>query len=141
MSSVKGKSILVVDDDAAMLRALSKVLSGEGATVSKASRVDEALKHLADNQRRFDLVITDLCMPDRRRSVLDVVKAAQPEVPVIVITAFGNPDLRALCLRQGAAAFLEKPVNAVGLLTVIDRVLLSSRESVQLTAHGSEEAQ
>jgi DNA-binding NtrC family response regulator len=141
MNSVNGKSILVVDDDAAMLRALSKVLSGEGAAVNKASRAEEALRYLADKQGRFDLVITDLCMPDLGgTSVLDAVKVAFPEVPVIIITAFGNPELRTQCLRRGAAAFLEKPVDAVALLAGIARVLSSSQNKVELAERGTAEA-
>jgi DNA-binding NtrC family response regulator len=126
MKSVNGKSILVVDDDAAMLRAVSKLLSSEGATVTAAGRPEEALRHLAEKQVRFDLIIIDLRMPNiSGQTVLAAAKVALPEVPAIVITAFGNPEVQAQCLRQGAAAFLEKPMDATTLLAWIARVLPS----------------
>ena len=127
MSSVHGKSILVVEDDAAMLRALSKVLSAEGAVVSPASCTGEALEHLARAQRRFDLLITDLVgSSPGEGSALETVTAALPHVPVVIVTASGNPELRTQCLRQGAAAFLEKPVDTATLLVTIERVLSSA---------------
>jgi DNA-binding NtrC family response regulator len=140
MSCANGKCILVVDDDAAMLRALGKVLSGEGATVSRASGTEEALGHLADRHGRFDLVITDLRLPGcGGKGLLDAITVAFPAVPVIVVTAFGNPETRALCLQQGAADFLEKPVDAKALLAAMEQVL-SSREKAHLAGHDTEEA-
>lgn len=121
--SITGKSILIVDDDAALLRALTKVLSGEGAVVRNASWAGEVMERLADNEGHFDLIITDLRMPILNgKSILGAVKAALPKVPVIVMTAFGNPELEAECLDKGAAAFLEKPLDTPQLLAAIERV-------------------
>ena len=81
------------------------------------------MERLADHQGHFDLIITDLRMPILNgRSVLGAVKAALPEVPVIVMTAFGSPEIEAECLDKGAAAFLEKPLDAPQLLAAIERV-------------------
>ena len=124
MRSIDGKSVLVVDDDAAMLRALQKVLAGEGASVATASWAGEVMERLDENQGRFDLIITDLRMPILNgESVLRAVKAALPEVPVIVITAFGSPEKQAECRKDGAAAFLEKPLDTPQLLAAIDQVV------------------
>jgi DNA-binding NtrC family response regulator len=124
MRSINGKSVLVVDDDAAMLRALQKVLAGEGASVATASWAGEIMERLDENQGRFDLIITDLRMPILNgESVLRAVKAALPEVPVIVITAFGSPEKQAECRKDGAAAFLEKPLDTPQLLAAIDQVV------------------
>jgi DNA-binding NtrC family response regulator len=128
MNSIRGKAILVIDDDAGMLRALEKVLSGEGALVAKAAWVAEAMERLAESDQGFDLIITDLRMPVLQgQSILRAVKAALPEVPVIVITAFASPELRAECVRAGAAAFLEKPLDAPELLAEIERVFSSRK--------------
>ena len=128
MNSIHGKSILLIDDDAAMLRALDKVLSGEGAVVAKASWVGEAMERLTESQGAFDLIITDLRMPVLHgQSILRAVRAAMPEVPVIVITAFASPELRAECVQAGAAAFLEKPLEAPELLAVIEQVFSPHR--------------
>jgi DNA-binding NtrC family response regulator len=128
MRSINGKSVLVVDDDAAMLRALQKVLAGEGASVATASWAGEVMERLDENQGRFDLIITDLRMPILNgESVLRAVKAALPEVPVIVITAFGSPEKQAECRKDGAAAFLEKPLDTPQLLAAIDQVVSAPR--------------
>src|ERR1035441_8234128 len=95
MTNIKEKSILIVDDDDAVQRALKKVLSGEGAVVASASWAGEVLTRLADNQGYFNLIITDLRMPILNgRSALGAVRAALPEVPVIVLTAFGSTEDR-----------------------------------------------
>jgi DNA-binding NtrC family response regulator len=123
MPNIKAKSILIVDDDAAMLRALTKVLTAEGAVVANASWAGEVMERLADHQGHFDLIITDLRMPILNgESVLGAVKAALPEVPVIVMTAYGSPEAEAECLAKGAAAFLEKPLDTPQLLAAIERV-------------------
>jgi DNA-binding NtrC family response regulator len=122
------KSILVIDDDAAMLRALNKVLTGAGATVTRASWAGEAMEHLTNRSERFDLIITDLRMPILGgQTILGAVAIALPDVPVIIITAFGNSELEAQCLRQGAAAFLEKPLDTQQLLAAIERVFSPSK--------------
>jgi DNA-binding NtrC family response regulator len=123
------KSILVVDDDEAMLRAIERVLRGEGYQVSSARWVDEALEHLANRQVKFDLVITDMRMPMvSGRGILEAVRIALPRVPVIIVTAFGNPDLKRECLDRGAAAFLEKPLDTAQLLAAIESVLIAPQK-------------
>jgi DNA-binding NtrC family response regulator len=83
---------------------------------------------LADNQGHFDLIITDLRMPILNgKSVLGAVKTALPEVPVIVMTAFGSPEVEAECLEKGAAAFLEKPLDTPQLLAALERVFSTSK--------------
>jgi len=124
MTSINEKSILVIDDDAALLRALNKVLSAEGAVIASASWAGEVMERLAENQGHFDLFITALRMPILNgKGILGAVKAALPAVPVIVMTAYGGPEAEAECLAKGAAAFLEKPLDTPQLLAAIETVL------------------
>ena len=60
-----------------------------------------------------------------------------PELPIIVLTAFGSPDVKAECLRQGAAAFVEKPLDTPQLLTAVEGALESqkSRPANNLAGH------
>jgi CheY-like chemotaxis protein len=133
--------VLVVENDAAMLRALSKVLSAEGAVISRASWTGEAVEYWAKKQARFDLVITDLAWPGPGGSmILNALKAVFPDVPVMIITASGNPGLQTQCLRQGAAAFLEKPVDTVELLTAIEHALSSRRGEARFPVQRTDEA-
>jgi DNA-binding NtrC family response regulator len=79
---------------------------------------------LDENEGGFDLIVTDLRMPVLKgQSILRAVKYALPEVPVIVMTAFGSPEIETECLDKGAAAFLEKPLDTPQLLAAIGRVL------------------
>ena len=119
-----GRKILVVDDDAAMRRALEKVLRQAGCLVTPAQSGDEALEQLGGRARRFDLVITDLCMPlVNGMTILHAVQAVFPELPVMIITAYAGPNTKAEFLLWGAAAFLEKPLDAPKLLEEVTRVL------------------
>ena len=126
MDELHDKSVLVVDDDPGMLRAMSKVLAGEGMQVTGVSDPVEVVKELADSERRFDVVITDLRMPMFSGRGVLALAGALPELPVIIITAFGGPDVEAQTLRLGAFAFLEKPVAAAQLIEVVKRALLRS---------------
>lgn len=126
MKKLRGKSILVVDDDVRWLRALGKVLADEGATVIDAQWAGEVLDLLTAREIRCDLLITDLRMPFvNGLTVVYSVRKMFPALPVIVLTAFGSADVKAECLRQGAAAFLEKPLDSAALLDAINGVFAS----------------
>jgi DNA-binding NtrC family response regulator len=126
MDELQNKSVLVVDDDPGMLRAMSKVLAGEGMQVTGVSDPVAVVKKLADSEKRFDVVITDLRMPVFSGRGVLALASALPELPVIILTAFGEPDVEAQALRLGAFAFLEKPVAAAQLIEVVKRALLRS---------------
>ena len=63
MNELHDKSVLVVDDDPGMLRAMTKVLASEGMQVTGVSDPVAVVKKLADSEKRFDVVISDLRMP------------------------------------------------------------------------------
>ena len=126
MDELHDKSVLVVDDDPGMLRAMSKVLAGEGMQVTGVSDPIAVVKKLADSEKRFDVVITDLRMPMFSGRGVLALASALPELPVIIITAFGGPDVEAQVLRLGGFAFLEKPVATAQLIEVVKRALLRS---------------
>jgi len=123
MNELQDKSVLVVDDDLGMLRAMTKVLASEGMEVTGVSDPIVVVKKLADSEKRFDLVITDLRMPMFSGRGVLALASALPELPVIIITAFGGPDVQAQALRLGAFAVLEKPVAAAQLIDVVKRAL------------------
>jgi DNA-binding NtrC family response regulator len=126
MNELQDKSVLVVDDDAGMLRAMTKVLTGEGMQVTSVSDPVVVVKKLADSENRFDVIITDLRMPMFSGRGVLALASALPELPVVIITAFGGADVQAQALRLGAFAFLEKPVAAAQLIDVVKRALARS---------------
>ncbi len=120
------RHILIVDDDERMLRALNKVLTGFGATVTATKWAGDAIDILTRREKKIDLVITDLRMPAvSGMTLVFAIHEIFPGLPVIVFTAFGNPELKLECFRQGAAAFLEKPLDTAQLLGAIEIVLAS----------------
>ena len=127
MDELQDKSVLVVDDDRGMLRAMTKVLAREGMQVTSVSDPAAVATKLADSEKRFDLVITDLRMPTFSGRGVLALASVLPALPVIIITAFGGSDVEAQTLRLGAFAFLEKPVTAARLIEVVKRALAPSR--------------
>jgi len=123
MKNIRNKSVLIVDDDARMLRALDKVLTGEGCTVTSATWAGDAIDILTERKKQIDLVITDLRMPFVTGiTTVYAIHNLLPDLPVIVLTAFGSPEVKAECLRQGAIAFLEKPLDTPHLLEVVEGI-------------------
>jgi len=117
------KSILVVDDDELMRSFLTTVLKEERHRVVEANRGKDALAALSGAQ--FDLVITDLRMPDL--SGLDVMrqgKALRPDARWIIITAFGSIGNAVEAMKAGASDYLTKPFESPDELRhVVRRVL------------------
>lgn len=124
MPSILNKRILIVDDDECLLRALDKVLSGEGMVVTTTRCAEEAIELLIEREKDMDLVVTDLRMPVvTGMTLVYAIRLIFPAIPVIVLTAFATPELMAECFRQGAAGFLEKYLNTSQLLAAIQNVL------------------
>lgn len=126
MENLRNKSVLVVDDDPGMLRAMMKVLAKEGMLVTGLSDPTAVVKTLAEAEPQFDVVITDLRMPTFSGRGVLALASALPKLPVIIITAFGGPQVEAQALQLGAFAFLEKPVAAAELVDVVKRAIETS---------------
>lgn len=123
---VKAKiaSILLVDDDVEVLKALTKVLEKEGYEVGAYPDARLAIQFINETKKRFDLVITDVSMPGMKGTAfLAAVKTAFPSVPVILITAFGDWGEYMLALREGAYEYLSKPLDKAELLDAVSRAL------------------
>jgi len=130
MKNLFGKSILVVDDDTRWLCALDKVLAGEGAVTTTAQCAGEVLNVLTARPIPIDLLITDLRMPCvTGLTLVHSIHKIFPELPIIVLTAYGSPKLMAECLSQGAAGFWEKPLDTTQLLTAIADVFALNKMS------------
>jgi DNA-binding NtrC family response regulator len=110
--------ILTVDDEKNILRLVSTTLKGERYDVVTAQSAEEAMEKY--DQGGFDLVITDLKLPDRSGlDLLSHVKAQEPDLPVVMITAYGTIENAVEAMKKGAFNYLTKPVNPDELLTVV----------------------
>jgi DNA-binding NtrC family response regulator len=117
-------SILLVDDDAELLKALTKVLEKEGYEVLAHQDAQSAMNFVNASKKKFDLVITDVSMPGvRGTTFLAAVKSAFPRVPVIIITAFGDWGQYMDAVRNGAYEYLSKPLDKAELLATVRRAL------------------
>ena len=118
--------ILIVDDDREMGALLSERLARRDFEVRVASSPEEALALLAAED--FDVVVTDVKM--RGLSGIELcerVTANRPDVPVIVITAFGNLDTAISAMRAGAHDFMTKPFEVEELAFRLGRALQHRR--------------
>ena len=116
--------VLVVEDEAAQRSLLATLLQGKGYAVSTAEGVAAARRLLDGNA--FDAVVTDLQMPDG--SGLDVLATARrldPDVGVVVVTAYGTVPVAVEAMRGGAFDVLLKPVDPDALLGVLRRCVFT----------------
>ncbi len=114
--------ILVVDDDDANRVTLERILKRAGYGVRHASSGREAMEIL--RAQRTDLVLTDLKMPGM--SGLDLLKAAKvvdPDIEVVVMTAYGTVETAVEAMKEGAYDFVSKPLKRIELLTCVEKAL------------------
>ncbi len=117
-----GERLLVVDDDEEMRDLLRKVLEKEGYHVSVAGDGQEALTVLA--REPFHLVVTDMLMPhDGGLELLATLHRIHPNLPVIIVTAFGDWQSYTRALELGAAAFISKPLRMSELIAAVHNAL------------------
>lgn len=118
------KTILVVEDDQAVLSTLAKHLEFLGYNVITASDGMEGLK-LIENSN-FDLVITDIVMPYvSGLGVVTECKTKKPHIPVIAITGYGK-EPEAAALERKADLVLSKPVKMAVLKEYIEKLMPGS---------------
>lgn len=122
MKSANKKAILLADDDDNLRRVLEFQLTEEGFQVQSAKDGAEALELFNEND--FDCVITDLRMPKLSGlELLEKIKAANSELPVIVITAFGEVETAVTAMKTGAFDYINKPFNRDEILLTIERAV------------------
>jgi len=118
--------IAVLDDEARLVAILEMVLRRAGYEVEGFTSADSALAALAE--RRFDLLLSDLKMPDLDGiTVLERVRDADAELPVVLMTAHATIQTAVSALRLGAFDYVEKPFDNDALLALVARALDHSR--------------
>ena len=115
--------LLVIDDNKEILTALNDFLSKKNYDVVSASDGLDGLKLLETEKQGFDLVITDLIMPNISGvGLISILKKKFPDIPVIAITGWGeHPE--ALATEAQADRVLEKPFDLSELDTLIRELL------------------
>ena len=114
--------VLVVDDEAAQRTVLAGFLRKRQLEALTAAGVDEAVQIVSG--RMVDLVLTDLNMPGKDGlTLIDSLRAINPELPVIVMTAFGTVASAVDAMKRGAADYLTKPIDLDELDVLVTRTL------------------
>src|SRR5690606_5766085 len=116
--------LLVVDDEEAIRIASRGMLESLGYTVNVAATGEEALALVEREDKKFDLVLLDMIMPQMSgREVFDELRKKMPDLPVILASGFSREeDVRAM-RASGLDAFLHKPYRKAELARTVDFVL------------------
>ncbi len=114
--------VLVVDDDADLRLSVSSALSESHYHVDQASDGEEAVNRVRAGH--YNLVLLDVNMPKMTGlEALKEIKAHDPSIIVIMLTAFSNVRDAVAATREGAYNYLEKPIKAENLVYLIDKAL------------------
>src|SRR5579872_2291008 len=118
-------TILVVDDEQLIRWSLASRLSDEGHKVVEAETVAEALRR---HREGVDLVLLDYKLPDGDGlSALQSMKAADPDVPVILLTAVTNVETAVEAMKRGAYHYANKPFNLDEIALLVEKALETTR--------------
>ena len=111
-------SILIIDDDTAILRTFSKVFERRGYAVTVAAKGTDAIQKI--NRNRFDVALIDFCLPDMEGTQLfPLIQRTSPGTVKIMLT---GKSLGQSCI-EGADVLLGKPIQPSELLSIIDSKL------------------
>jgi DNA-binding NtrC family response regulator len=114
-ASSSAGAVLIIDDEAAIRESLETLLELEGYSVESAATADQGLARIGD--RPFDLVLLDLALPDRNGlDLLAELHAHDPQLSVIMITAYGTVENAVRAMQAGATNFVQKPWDNEKLL-------------------------
>jgi DNA-binding NtrC family response regulator len=108
-------SVLIIDDEAAIRESLETLLELEGYSVESAATADQGLARIGEHP--FDLVLLDLALPDRNGlDLLTELHGHDPQLSVIMITAYGTVENAVKAMQAGATNFVQKPWDNEKLL-------------------------
>lgn len=116
------QSILIVDDEVHVRDGLSEILQQEGFYVETAEDGNKALS-LSMN-KKFDLLISDIKMPEMDGlHLLDEIQKINPQIRVIMVTAFGDVQTYLKSMKLGAHEYINKPIRIAELKRVISTIM------------------
>ncbi len=135
--------ILIVDDEADIRELIAGILEDEGYETRIASSADAALTAIKD--RRPSLIVLDIWLEGSRLDgleLLEIVKTAHPDLPVVIISGHGNVETAVSAIRKGAYDYIEKPFKVDRLILLVEHALETftlKRENIELKQKSGED--
>ncbi len=115
-------TVLVVDDEKNYLIVLEALLASEGYEIITADNPEKALRFIRESD--LDLVITDMKMPGiSGMTILDEAKKVNPDIPIIIMTAFGTIEMAVEAMKKDAYDYIEKPFKNEALKLTVKKAL------------------
>ena len=122
MNADREEKILVVDDNPDVLESVSSLISAHRLSVISCENAKDALDGLHEN--RIVAVLTDISMPELSGlELLEKVHNINPEIPVILMTAYAELDIAIDAIKRGAFDFVTKPFNGNYLIRTIEKAV------------------
>lgn len=119
-------SILLVDDDPFVLKYVSLFLTEKGYIVNSFERTQDAIDMLYKN--KIDVVLTDIKMPEISGiELLEKIRSFEPELPVILMTAYADLEIAIAAIKKGAYDFIMKPFEPEYLVHAIEKAIRYKR--------------
>jgi DNA-binding NtrC family response regulator len=133
-------SVLIIEDEAALATALSRVCQRLGWHAELRASGNAGLRALASGN--FDLAILDIGLPDLSGlEVLEKARARAPQLPVVIITAHGKLENAVAARKLGAAAYLVKPLDLREIERTLTQILATASAPASAAAPASSDAQ
>src|ERR1700712_3335482 len=118
-------TILIIDDEKAIRKTLSEILSYEGYKMEEAADGEEGLKKV--KEKEYDVVLCDIKMPKMDGiEFLEKAKEANPDVPIIMISGHGTIETAVEAVKKGAYDYISKPPD-------LNRLLITIRNAMDKT--------
>jgi DNA-binding NtrC family response regulator len=130
--SEKKKSILIVEDDKAIIKSLKDILHSEGYSVDTAENGREAIQK--SKEKFFNMALLDIKLPDMEGTKLLVTMHENlPKMVKIMITGYPSVENAVEALNRGADAYIIKPVKPEKLLALIEEKLEKQSQAEKMT--------
>ncbi len=124
-----GERILLVEDEGVVREMAERALSGRGYTVFSAKNVAEAREVFESERVRFDLVFSDVVLPDGSGfDLAERLNSFDPELRVLLTSGYADRELTGSTIEDRGYSFLEKPYELADLLRAVGKALSQSRK-------------